>query len=100
MSSSDKRGLNDPKNKSYLRGALNKLAKKSVDVRVAEVLKRVDNNLTPKNPQRPKKVCFWYVHYLTDFSTYILIFFLHRKPNTRNWTRVHATPTTGSTTPK
>ncbi|CAG8673908.1 14921_t:CDS:2 [Acaulospora morrowiae] len=76
MSSSDKRGLNNLKNKSYLRGTLKELAKQSEDERVDKILNRIDKNLTPKNPQRPKE------------------------PNTRNWTRVHATPMTGSTTPK
>jgi hypothetical protein len=53
---SDNRGINDPKNKAYLNSALKKLSHKSEDERVSEIHKRIDKQLAPNNPPRPKEV--------------------------------------------
>ncbi|CAB4484356.1 unnamed protein product [Rhizophagus irregularis] len=64
---SDNQEINNPKNKAYLKRALERLSHKSEDERVSDIHKRIDKH----NKQLAKK-----------------------KPNTKNRTRAHAMPYT------
>ncbi|CAG8435774.1 6224_t:CDS:2 [Diversispora eburnea] len=50
-----KMSLNTDKDKSYLRSKLKKISHESEDERVEKIIKRIDNRLAPKYPQRPGK---------------------------------------------